>query len=327
MQFLIKFFRGLSVMSADLKQNKSEEVTISFHYVTRVNKKEGDHIAITDEEFKAVCKGFEELKGIDFKNKNIEFQLKTKSIVPVLLSDKINEKTFCGKYQATYWGHEIQNSEKGKIPADSMNLKPFYFMLYLSDSGRLYISSQYLGNFGSYTSLKNTVLSFILNKNGLTVKSFNEDTNFLSGATAKEIEIGYTRKSKNAFADNEIGNNGAFVFHPGATDDGFSETIINKIAKLATGNLTKTQKLKKITEFVKEKTLFEVDDFEIENCKVIVQHGRKSKILQILKPKEFATRFSIDVTIGLDGHPAYSELKTKVPTLLNELILARKEDD
>lgn len=133
----------------DKKKSKFEEVSVSFHYLDRYDIKNDREIPITTEEFKDITNGFKSLSMVKEIDKDYELLIKSKSRVKVLkCEDVIVDLSICGLYEAGYWGHEYRNLSVGKITADSLNLRPFFFLLYLSKSGKIYIASQYLGNYG-----------------------------------------------------------------------------------------------------------------------------------------------------------------------------------
>src|SRR5688572_7219133 len=73
-------------------------------------------------------------------------------------------------------GHSYRNSSKGEISADSINQRRFHFLLYLAESGRVYIGTQYLGNFGAYEPLRRTIIELFSGSQAIHSHTFRVET-------------------------------------------------------------------------------------------------------------------------------------------------------
>jgi len=124
-----------------MPQQKREAVTVSFHYLTR--QREDDEGAIettpiSESEFTRLVDDLGSIGSVDLNDEKIKDQVRLKKIVPVENVESISNRLCFGLYRAAYWGHAYDNTAVGKIPADSISLRPFYFLLYLSKDGRLF---------------------------------------------------------------------------------------------------------------------------------------------------------------------------------------------
>lgn len=311
-------------------KHKIDEVTVSFHYLVREKKNDDGEVVedeITENEFEKIYNKLKALTAADLKDEATESEIKFGHLVTIQKLEKYDDKYISGIYEGPYWGHSYKNSEKGEISASSLNLRPFFFLLYLADSGRVYVASQYLGNFGAYTHLKNTILNVFANRKGLVARSFNATLDHLKNFEPKEVEVRFARKPSDIAGGNTYGLTGAYTFGKQYIDDGFEEeTKKGFLAPLLEGK-TKKEIRKSISAVLKQKDILEVDDDEIEGCKVVVQIGPKNtKTIQLLDHKDFATRFPVDVDLKVDGHPKYEPLKEEAIKILKHVIIARNED-
>lgn len=132
-----------------MPRRKREAVSVSFHYLTKETKDTKGAIdcqPFSEQEFAALCDCILKLQPLDLTDEKIKDQMRLKNMVPLELPEPINDRSLFGVYRASYWGHAYENTERGMIPADSLSLRPFFYLLYLSESGRIYIGSQYLTN-------------------------------------------------------------------------------------------------------------------------------------------------------------------------------------
>lgn len=134
-----------------MAKKKKEQVSISFHYLCRRNEEDSDdetQIPLSNNEFEDIFSGLDELRIHSINDKEYIDKISIRNEAAISSIEKLNPRTVCGIFRAPYSGHSFENSEKGKISASSVSFRPFFFMLYLAESGRLYIASQYLGNYG-----------------------------------------------------------------------------------------------------------------------------------------------------------------------------------
>ncbi len=81
-----------------------------------------------------------------------------------------------------------------------------------------------------------------------------------------------------------------------------------------------------MASLLKENDLIEVNDEDVQDCKVIALLNGKLKTIHMLDDSNFATRYPLDVQLNSDGHPEYAPLKEKAIALLKREIVALRED-
>lgn len=309
-------------------KSKNETVSLSFHYLAREKRKENgdtETTAISQQEFDNLFVELKKLEYVDMSVEQNDEKIRYRQLVIINKIEKINTRLISGIYKTSYWGHSYENSVHGKIPADSINFRPFYFLLYLSDTGRVYLASQYLGNYGGYGAIRNTVTSFFNDKNEIVANSFNFCNVTLKDAKPKSVEIKYSRTSDNIIGGNTYTRFGSISFKKMSKNDGFEDNISKDF--LAHSKKPQQEIKKTIAEVLQNGGLMDAKDIDIEDCVIVVQlPNNKRKYIHLLDESSFATRFPVDVRLDKDGHPEYEPLKKEAQELLTKQIISKKEN-
>jgi len=311
-------------MSSKFKQ---EVATVSFHYLTREVKQEDgstQETPFSNEDFTKIVEKLENFRKIDITDDADLNLLRYKKIAPINKVTKINERTIFGVFQSSYWGHAYFNTKKGKIDADSINLRDFHFLLYLSDSGKIYVAAQYLGQFGGYTGLKNTLINLIPDHKNVYAHSLRLDYANIAGMNPKEVRVSLSRKPDNIDDDNIFSRSGMYVFKKQSKNDGFEQEVSKSFLSLMP--FGREQKKHKIAELLKSTQMIDAKDADIQDCSVIVSVNGSRKVVHLFEGSEFATKIIINVDYNLDGIPKYEDTKNEIIRILKEQIIPSKEN-
>jgi hypothetical protein len=138
------------------------------------------------------------------------------------------------------------------------------------------------------------------------------------------VQITYSRKGTSITSANVFGKAGAISFKKKFKDDGFEGDVTQSILAHATKPTREIQKA--LAELLKANDLIEVNDEDVEDCKIIALVNGKRKTIHMLDETSFATRYPLDVSLNLDGHPEYAPLKAAVIGLLQRQIISTLED-
>ena len=309
-----------------VRRTKNEEVSVSFHYLIREEQSETEtnKIPMTELEFEEIHNGLLEAQVCDIEDEETNSKVRWRRLAPIESVERLGSRYIAGVYKASYWGHAYENVELGTIPAESLNLRPFFFLLYLSESGRVYIASQYLGNFGGYTAIKNTIISTLSDRANVKSHSFNLGNANLERAEAREVEIFYSKQAESIVNPNTIGRVGAITFRKQHKDDGFERTVSHKL--LSKIDQPRREIRKALSELLRSNELMELQDEEIQGCRVVAVVKGKKKTIYLLDESNFASRFALQVPLTDKGHPEYEPLKEEVVELLKHQIFSRKEN-
>lgn len=309
----------------ELAKRKREEATCSFHYLLREKRDDGvepEIVPFTKEQFKEFCKKLLALKDIDLSDEETCARLKLVNDAPVEKCEMIDDRTLFGRFRSLYSGHAYDNTDVGEIPDSSVSLRPFFFLAYLSESGRIYVGSQYLGQFGGYAGLLRTLRQFL--PETVVSHSFRHDGTSYKDAKPKEVRVNFSRKPKEITGSTKFGQRGAMTFKRSSSkDEDFNITVkTNILAKLGQ---SEAQLKKAVADMLAGNEMLAIRDEDIEDCTVIATVNGKSRTINVIEAGHFATRFQLDIAEYVKGHPDREKSKAAMMKLLENQIISRTE--
>jgi len=311
-----------------LAQKKREEATVSFHYLVRekrVDGKDPQIVPFTQDEFKAFCDRLVAQPDVDLTDDETCKRIKTSLNAPVEKCEIMDDRTLFGRFRALYTGHAYENTDVGEIPDSSVSLRPFFFLAYLSESGRIYVGSQYLGTFGGYGKLERTLRLFLpFSKDRIASISFRHDGTSYRGAKPKEVRVNFSRKPKEITGAQKFGQHGAMAFkRVNSKDEEFNTTVSTQL--LAKLGQPKAVLRKAIADMLAGNELLALRDDDIEDCTVIATVNGENRTINVIEAGHFATRFPLDIAEYIKGHPDRAKTKAAMLKLLEEQIISRSE--
>ena len=309
----------------DLAKRKREEATCSFHYIVREKRadgKESEIVPFTKDEFKSFCDNLLAKPRLDLTDDEICKRLKSTINAPIELCEMIDDRTIFGRFRSLYSGHAYDNTDVGEIPDSSVSLRPFFFMAYLSESGRIYVGSQYLGQFGGYAGLYRTLRLYL--PEPIASHAFRHDGTYYRNAKPKEVRVNFARKPTEITGSNTFGQRGAMTFKRNSSkDEEFNTTVTTKIlAKLGQSNAM----LKRaVADMLTGNELLTIRDDDIEDCTVIATVDGKNRTINVIEAGHFATRFPLEIAEYVKGHPDRAKSKAAMMKLLKDQIISKTE--
>lgn len=310
-----------------MAQKKREEASVSFHYLVRERRSDGkdpEIVPFTEDGFKTFCAHLIAQPDVDLTDDETCQRIKIAVNAPVEKCEMVDDRTLFGRFRALYTGHAYENTDVGEIPDSSVSLRPFFFLAYLSESGRIYIGSQYLGTFGGYGKLERTLRLFLPSRDRIASISFRHDATSYSGAKPKEVRVNFSRKPTDITGSQKFGQRGAMAFkRTSSKDEEFNTTVSTKLlAKLGQPNAV----LKKaIADMLAGNELLALRDDDIEDCTIIASVNGQNRTINVIEAGHFATRFSLDIAEYIKGHPDRAKTKAAMMKLLKEQIISRSE--
>ncbi|MGU3468790.1 hypothetical protein ACLBXO_28485 [Methylobacterium sp. C33D] len=306
---------------------KKESVSVSFHYlIRRRSDQQGETkiIPFSMADFDHLQENMEDQDPIDFDDQESVDRLRFSSEIILLNLTRENSRTISGTFKNPYSGHAFENTHKGKIPAESVSLRPFHFLLYLSEGGRIYIASQYLGQYGGYIALQNTIQRMLPKYEDIESRTFRSDTLSLKKAEAKEIRVTLSRQSSSIAKYNPFQQDSIVTFKKQSKNDGFETEVSEKIFPYFGRRNADIQKV--VADVVNQNELMDVKDTDISDCTIIAKINGRTKTIYMLDDGNFATKFPINVQLDTDGHPDLPQTKNEMIRVLTQGIIAKSEN-
>jgi hypothetical protein len=310
------------------RRNRKDKVTVSFHYLTRVvegSDGEPTNAPFTAAEFKEAIDTIAATPQIDTSTQEGVDKLRFSPTIPISNLAEVEANLYFGTYQGIYTGHTYQNTAKGEIPYNSASIRTFYFIAYWSKpKGRVYIATQYLGQFGDYTGLKTTITRAFSDKKGVESHSFRNTSTAFQKVEAKEISIEYMKSGTDAGTANSFGNIATIVLKRSGDGSDFAEATRKRLFSIFDGPKDKIKI--EVAKILVENKLTSVKDSDILNCTVLAEVDGKDRRFHFINDSNYATQFELSVGKNVHGHPDPAQLQKAMRDLLMNEILARSEN-
>ena len=301
---------------------KTEEVSASFHYLVRM-KKSGDEevpVPFTTADFTALFERMQRQKPFDLSSEADIARLRSRKEAPLENLEFVNARLITGTFKASYYGHGYDNSEKGRISADSVNLRPFHFLLYLAESGYIYIGSQYLGQFGGYRILRDTIKGMMPDSAGIRALSYRLGASYYRNAVPKEIRVNVAKKATSIAGRSQLGGKMMIALTRTSKDD----PLVDRVRSGIIPYFGRTQREIKqaVAGLMNQSDLIAIDDDDVLDCTVLADMNGKSTTIYMFDTGVRATRFKLDVDVDEDGHPANADTCNEILIALNDHVIS-----
>jgi len=308
----------------------NESVSVSFHYFEKgVRQEDGQFNAskFLNQEFDDLVAKVEAQPEPNLNDSNDFDGVKYGKIVPFLELEKIDDRTFFGQFRSAYWGHSFENTEKGKIAAETLNLRNFCFLLYYSEDGRIYLGCQYLGNYGDYGSLSRSLLKMLgLGPNARSCSYFSEAEDYMN-TIPQEVRVTLSSNSEALAAGNVFSSGSMVAFKKSGKDEAFELTVRENLLSMVGQPIAEIKK--QVAAMLSKNEIFSVDDDDIRDCVVTVRKkkSRSTKTVYLFGQSSRATKFHLDVELDDDGWPVLEKAKVKMLKKLEDEIINKVMDD
>jgi hypothetical protein len=306
------------------RRRKKEAVSVSFHYFQREADAAGGGkmIPFTVQEYTEFVSALESIGPLDLNDPDTLERLRISIDAPLEQVRRVNDRTAFGVFRSSYTGHAFHNTAKGEISANSINLRPFHFLTYLSESGRIYIGSQYLGQYGGWTGLWFALRGHLKNSASVRPYTFFSHAESYRDAQAKEVRISISKNTDRIESGNVFEQEATLVFKKHHKEDGFEQAVSSGILSQL-GNIGRIKSA--VAKTISANELFDISDEDIQDCTVLASVGGQNKVIYLMGDGTFATKFPLNVSVNDKGHPEYDVARNAMLKVLEEQIIRRKE--
>ncbi len=308
-----------------MAKKKDEAVTASFHFLQRTREvSDGKRISVpfTIGEFDRLCNKISGLKPLDLSDPQVADRVRFRFMAPLGPITRINERTAFGQFESSYWGHSYENTEKGTISAESISLRPFFYLMYLADDGVIYVGAQYLGLFGGYSALQNTLRDFLGSPVDIRSHAIRLGAAAYKDARPIAISIEISNRGKSPAHHGTIGTRTAVVFKKASRDDGFEAAVAQRVYPALDHGRAAVKNA--VAGLMNESDLMTIDESDIEDATIIALVGKKRKTIHLIEAGSVATRFHLEVDRKSNGHPVAAQTQEAMLATLKDEILGRR---
>jgi hypothetical protein len=305
-----------------VRRKKHDQATVSFHFLQREKRKKGKNVVtdpFTPTEFNQLCTSVEAQPWPDTSDREILSKLRDGSLVPFRDFHRVDDRLAHGRFSNAYTGHAFENSDHGKIAAESVNQRLFHYILYHSDDGRIFVGAQYLGHYGGYERLRYGLVKHLPASKGTRSYSFRRELNDKTSLTAKEVILSVTSKGRDD-EDNRLTKKRVLVLkRDGKDDHEFSEAAREDLLPIMSEDLASKKDI--LRDYLVGKNLISADDDDLKDCVVVVDIDGKEERLHVIGESSFATKYPLSVPYNIDGHPQPEPTLTAMLKLLDREII------
>lgn len=305
------------------KRNKSSLITASFHYLIKTTPNEHDpenplEIPFSNDEFDRVVRRISSNVPLDERNPDVINSIKLGHDLPFSGYQEIEHGLHFGNFDGAYYGQEYRNNLLGIISADSLNLRPFNYLITLLRDGKILVGVTYHGQYGDYDGMR-SCLSHILRGNqqvtSRTIKSLSAE---IGDGVPTELKLFYRKQSDRPERSNIFGRSGVIAIKGTEFGDGFHDEI-TRISRNVHGNTEQRRHI--LATLVNQGDLIELDSDDIIGCQAVVREHGRTRTVYFLGENNFATKFGLAVTVDGNSIPDREQIKSEMVKVMRDKIL------
>lgn len=312
--------------------NKAREgIFVSFHYLEKgMRADSGDFVRhpFTKTEFDKLTSFIVNQPAPNLKDENDLDAIRRGKLQPYEACKPEDDNTFSGVFRSAYWGHSFENSDKGNISAQSINLRDFCFFLYLAENGTIFIGTQYLGNYGGYTVFSDILKKALKTgeKTQIRSQSIVSDAYNLKDTKPIEVKIDLVSTGKTIEERQTFGSSGMLAFKKSAGDETFELTVRDKFLSLLGSPTSKIKK--EIAKIISKNEIYSVDDKAIQNCRVVVRKKKGGQhTVYLFDQGHRATLYHLDIQLDQSGKLRVPQTIKCMLAKFDEEIIPKISDD
>lgn len=220
--------------------------------------------------------------------------------MPFSQHNEIEAGLHFGNFDGAYYGQEYRNNVLGLISADSLNLRPFNYLITKLGDGKILVGVTYHGQFGDYDGIRSCLTHLLRGNYNVVSKTIKNISSELGDGVPTELKLTYRKQSDRPERPNVFGSSGVIAIKSSEFGDGFGEEI-SRIARNVHGDVAQRKTI--LAQLVNQGEILELDSDDIIGCSAIVRkHGRTSTVY-FLGQNNFATKFALEVNIDNNGVP------------------------
>ena len=306
------------------KRNKISLVAASFHYLIKTAPNERDpenpiEAPFTLNEFQRVLARISNESPLDERNQAVIDDIKSGRDLPFSGYSEIEPGLHFGNFDGAYYGQQYRNNLLGIISADSLNLRPFNYLITRLRDGKILIGVTYHGQFGDYDGLRSCLTYLLRGGNyqvtSRTIKSISGE---IGNGVPTELKLIYRKQSDRPERRGVFGTSGVIAIKGTEYGDGFGDEV-SRIARNVRGNVAQRKRI--LADMVTQGELIELQGDDIIGCTAIVREHGRTRTVYFLGENNFATKFALNVTFDNNGVLDREQVKTEMVRTMREKIL------
>lgn len=305
------------------KRHKTSIITASFHYLIKTAPNERDpanpiEAPFTQAEFARVVDRISDQNPLNDQDPAVIESIKDGRDLPFSGHTEIEPGLHFGNFDGAYYGQQYRNNIHGVISAESLNLRPFNYLITQLRDGKILVGVTYHGQFGDYDGMK-SCLSHILRGNykiaSKTIKSIASE---IGNGVPTELKLTYRKQNDRPERRSVFGTSGAVAIKNTEYGEGFADEV-ERIARDVRGNVAQRKGI--LADIVNQGEVLELDGDDIIGCTAIVREHGRTRTVYFLGENNFATKFALNVQLDALGAPNRAQIEAEMVRVWREKVL------
>lgn len=305
------------------KKHKNNQISVSFHLLLKQLPNEVDPhepivVPFSQREFNRLLARLEDDQPLNVRDPEVIRSIKQGVDLPFSNFQEPDAGLYFGNFEGAYYGQKYRNNIHGDITADSLNLRPFNYLVTLLRDGTILVGVTYNGNFGDYDGIRKCFSHILRGNHIVASRTIRNLATELGAGDPVSIKVTYRRKGGRPERRSLFGRTGDIAIRNTDFGEGF-DGFVRDVANRARGDTAARKRV--IAEIINESEMIQVDDDEVVGCTAIVRENKRTRTVYILGENNFATKFPLNVSVNADGVPDYDQVRDQAIEAMRNYVM------
>ena len=305
------------------KKQKTGLITASFHFLVKELPNPDDRNSpieapFSEAEFDRIVKRISDNAPLNERDPEVIQAIKAGKDLPFSGYERPEEWLHFGNFDAAYYGQQYRNNMLGIISADSLNLRPFNYLITRLGDGKILVGVTYNGQFGDYDGIKKCLTHILGGNYKVGSRTIKVTADEIGNGVPVELNLHYKKTNDRPEHRGVFDSVGVIAITRSEYGADFDQQIAN-IAGRVRGGVRERKKI--LADIIGEGSLLALDDEEIVGCTAIIRDGRRKRTIYLLGENNFATKFSLNVQVNADGIPNRVHVRDEMIRVMRERVM------
>lgn len=305
------------------KRTRNNIVTTSFHYLVKTAKNEDDpanpiELGFTLNEFQRVVDRITDPAPLNERDDDVIQRIKDGTDLPFGEHELVDGYLHFGRFDGAYYGQQYRNNILGTISADSLNLRPFHYLITRLRDGKIIIGVTYHGQFGDYDGMSKCLIHILRGNYNIASRTLRSLSGEIGNGVPVELTLTYRRPDDRPERQHLFGRSGVIAIKNTEFGDDFADQV-GAVAERVHGDVRRRKQI--LADIVNNGEMLELNDEDIIGCTAVVREQGRRRTIYLLGENNFATKFLLDVQFDLNGVPRQDQVRDEMVRVLREKIM------
>lgn len=305
------------------KKSRNSLVTTSFHYLVKTAPNEDDpenpiESGFTPAEFERVVERISDPAPLNERDPDVIARIKDGTDLPFGEHELVDNSLHFGRFDGAYYGQQFRNNLLGVISADSLNLRPFHYLITRLRGGKILVGVTYHGQFGDYEGMSNCLMHLLRGNYKITSRTLRSLAGEIGNGVPVELKLTYRKADDRPERRNLFGRSGVIAIKSTEFGDDFADQV-SDVTRQVHGDVRRRKKI--LSQIVNNGELLELDDEDIIGCAAVVRENGRTRTIYLLGENNFATKFALVVDVDVNGVPHQNQVKDEMVRIMREKIM------